>query len=101
MPQEVAARAFRPFFTTKPLGECPAWACRWCMASCGSPVVGCASSHSRHVAPRFQAIFPAHAGADIVLPEKPATARQVTGQGETVLIVDDEAPLRKLITGGA
>ena len=98
MPPEVAARAFDPFFTTKPLGEGTGLGL--------SMVHGFVRQSGGQVriqsqpacGTTVQLYFPPHAGADIVLPERPATAEPITGQGETVLIVDDEAPLRKLIT---
>jgi PAS domain S-box-containing protein len=98
MPPEVAARAFDPFFTTKPLGEGTGLGLSmvhgFVRQSGGQVRIWSQLARGTTV----QLYFPPHAGADVVLPEKAATAEPIAGHGETVLIVDDEAPLRKLIT---
>lgn len=98
MPAGVVARAFDPFFTTKPIGEGTGLGL--------SMVYGFARQSSGHARIRSRVgtgtticlYLPRHLGRapteTVQGVEQPATA---LGHGETVLIVDDEAPVRGLM----
>lgn len=94
IPPEVLERIFDPFFTTKPLGKGTGLGL--------STVLGIARSHGGCVnvvtemnrGTTFQVYFPAHPeGQTEAAPPQPVAVP--TGQGETILVVDDEAGIRK------
>ena len=98
MSAEVMARAFDPFFTTKPLGRGTGLGL--------SMVYGFVRQSGGQVRIRSElghgttmcAYFPRHvgeAGEDEVAAAREAMAR---GDGETVLVIEDEATIRLLIT---
>jgi PAS domain S-box-containing protein len=98
MSAEVMARAFDPFFTTKPLGRGTGLGL--------SMVYGFVRQSGGQVRIRSElghgttmcAYFPRHvgeAGDDEVAAAREAMAR---GDGETVLVIEDEATIRLLIT---
>ena len=100
MPPDVIARAFEPFFTTKPVGKGTGLGL--------SQVYGFAKQSGGHVAiysepghgttvklylPRFrQADERAEHRSDLGHPERTAVPN---GQGETILVVEDEAMVRE------
>ena len=98
MAPEVAARAFDPFFTTKPIGEGTGLGL--------SMIYGFARQSGGQVRIRtapgqgttMTLYLPRHAGD--MPPEPPAAAPSPprAGQGETVLVVDDEPVIRMLVT---
>jgi PAS domain S-box-containing protein len=99
MPPEVVARAFDPFFTTKPLGEGTGLGL--------SMVYGFVRQSGGQVRIASQVgegttvhvYFPRHDGPAEVEGEAPADESTTgqTGDGETVLVVDDESIIRMLI----
>ncbi len=97
MTPEVIARAFDPFFTTKPIGQGTGSACRWCMASRGSPAAGADLFRSRpghHDVP----LLPAPFGDATENTSDIDSARATRAlAGKTVLIVDDEPTVRMLV----
>ncbi|QOY93254.1 PAS domain S-box protein [Massilia sp. UMI-21] len=96
MPPEVIARIFDPFFTTKPLGE---------GTGLGLSMVygflrqsdGHVSVHSEVGAGTTMRLYlPRYVG--VVQEEAPALARPIaSGQGETVLLIEDELALRDIV----
>ncbi len=98
MPPEVVARAFEPFFTTKPLGQGTGLGL--------SMVYGFARQSGGRTTIRSEPgrgtdvclLLPRHEGA-AEAPEGVRAPRAVprAGQGETVLVVDDEPVVRMLI----
>jgi signal transduction histidine kinase/ActR/RegA family two-component response regulator len=99
MPPEVVARAFDPFFTTKPLGEGTGLGLSMIygfMRQSGGHVQ-ISSTVGRGTAVRLY--LPRHAGAEEASPREVGSAipAQATAQG-TVLVVDDESPVRMLVS---
>ncbi len=99
MPPEVVARAFEPFFTTKPLGEGTGLGL--------SMIYGFARQSGGQVRINSEVgagttvclYLPRHRG--VVEADTPSADRRPLAQaedGETVLIVDDEATVRMLVT---
>lgn len=99
MPPEVVARAFDPFFTTKPLGEGTGLGL--------SMVYGFVRQSGGHVRIASQAgegttvhvYFPRHQGPAEVDGDAASGVQGAPGMGdgETVLVIDDEAIVRMLI----
>lgn len=99
MSVEVAAKAFEPFFTTKPVGEGTGLGL--------SMIYGFARQSGGQIRIRSEANqgttvclqLPRHAreieAAQFLAPVSDAT---LVGQGETVLVVDDESSVRMLVT---
>ncbi|MFO0584937.1 MAG: ATP-binding protein [Anaeromyxobacter sp.] len=96
MSPEVAARAFDPFFTTKPSGKGTGLGL--------ATVYGIIRQHNGTItvrtAPgkgtRFDIVLPVAEKAPAPVIEAPAE-RPTTGQGETVLVVDDEELVRTAV----
>ena len=98
MSAEVMARAFDPFFTTKPLGHGTGLGLSmvygFVRQSGGQVRIHSELGHGTTMC----AYFPRHvgeAGEDEVAAAREAMAR---GDGETVLVIEDEATIRLLIT---
>jgi len=99
MRPEIVARAFEPFFTTKPLGEGTGLGL--------SMIHGFARQSGGHVRIYSEVgegttvclYLPRHYG-DVGIDEAAQRAAEVAraGQGETVLVVDDEPSVRMLVT---
>ena len=98
MPPEVAAHAFDPFFTTKPIGEGTGLGL--------SMIYGFAKQSGGHARIYSETgkgttvciYLPRYIGADVestVTPESPPP--DVRGQGQVILIVDDEASVRLFV----
>ena len=93
MDEETLSRIFDPFYTTKFAGRGLGM----------SAVVGIVRGHNGAMTVRsrpgmgttFRLLFPAVNSAPVQIASKPEPVSQVTGHG-TVLVVDDEAPLREL-----
>jgi CheY-like chemotaxis protein len=99
MPPEVVARAFEPFFTTKPMGEGTGLGLSM-IYGFARQSGGQVRIHSEVGAGTTVCLYlPRHRGA--AEPDTPAADRRPLAQaeaGETVLIVDDEATVRMLVT---
>ena len=97
MPPEVIARAFDPFFTTKPIGQGTGLGL--------SMIYGFARQSNGHVAihsevgrgTTMRLDLPRHAGSGEVAATTEIAEALPTGQGETVLVVDDEDTVRMLV----
>jgi PAS domain S-box-containing protein len=93
MPREVQARIFEPFFTTKPVGSGTGLGL--------STVLATAQRHGGSV--RYDSVVGVGTTFELFLPvaansvtETPAP-RLARSDGEVVLIVDDEAPVRRAV----
>ena len=97
MPPEVVARVFEPFFTTKPAGQ---------GTGLGLAVVeGIVRQSGGHVTvhstvgegTRFEVLLPR---AEVTVPDQVTVPveRRGNGAGLTVLLIEDEAALRKVVT---
>jgi PAS domain S-box-containing protein len=101
MPQDIIEKAFDPFFTTKPTGQGTGLGL--------SMVYGFVKQSEGHVriyseigqGTTFKIYLPRHRGradaSDSITPDNP-TAELRAEIGETVLVVDDEATVRMLVT---
>lgn len=93
IPPEIVERIFEPFFTTKELGKGTGLGL--------STVIGIVKSHGGHVSvysevgkgTQFKVFLPAMQAT-----ETPAVEdlEALTGEGELILVVDDEAPIREI-----
>jgi CheY-like chemotaxis protein len=100
MPPDIVAKAFDPFFTTKPIGQGTGLGL--------SMLYGFIKQSEGHVriysepgdGTTFRLYLPRHRGswANTVSAAEPAQAMPHAEAGETVLVVDDEATLRMLVT---
>jgi signal transduction histidine kinase/CheY-like chemotaxis protein len=99
MSPEVAARAFEPFFTTKPVGEGTGLGL--------SMIYGFARQSGGQIRIRSEVSqgttvclqLPRHErGVEASPPPSPVSDGALAGQGETVLVVDDESSVRMLVT---
>jgi PAS domain S-box-containing protein len=95
MPKEVAARAFEPFFTTKPKGEGTGLGLATVYGIVKQAGGDVRIYSEPGVGTTFHVLLPATDEPD---PEPEETIREVTrlGQGETVLVVEDEPAIREL-----
>jgi PAS domain S-box-containing protein len=94
MDADVAQRAFEPFFTTKPKGEGTGLG----LATVYGIVTDAGGHISLYSEPDIGTSVKIHlppSSAAVGLPPAPATATPV-GRGETVLVVEDEADVRRM-----
>jgi PAS domain S-box-containing protein len=97
MSPDIVSRAFDPFFTTKPLGEGTGLGL--------SMIYGFARQSGGQVridskvgnGATVSLYLPRYAGADEDVDDPPALQRGDHGEGETVLVIDDEPTVRMLI----
>ncbi|CAN5333221.1 PAS domain-containing protein [soil metagenome] len=97
MPAEVIARAFDPFFTTKPMGEGTGLGLSMVygfVRQSGGQVkvdseVGCGTT--------MRVFLPRYNGATETMPIKFNTPEASTGEGQKILLIDDEAAVRMLV----
>ena len=99
MSPEVAARAFDPFFTTKPIGQGTGLGLSMIFGFIKQSG-GYVRLHSEPGAgTTIRLHLPRHAGpAQHIVPAAPLTASVPALHSSTVLVVDDEAPLRAILT---
>lgn len=99
MSAEVAAKAFEPFFTTKPVGEGTGLGLSmiYGFARQSGGQIRIHSEVDRGTTVCLQ--LPRHE-RELELPEPalPVSRAALTGQGEAVLVVDDESSVRMLVT---
>jgi len=97
MDEPTRARVFEPFFTTKPPGK---------GTGLGLAIVyGIVQQNDGHIlvesAPgrgtRFEILFPVHEGVPGVVETTAPSPGDVASPGRTILLAEDEEPLRKLI----
>ncbi len=102
MPPEVVARAFEPFFTTKPQGKGTGLGL--------SMLYGFVQQSGGHVridsdvgsGTTVRILLPRHDGEGalpIRLSDSPAALPDRAESGKTVVVIEDEAPIRKMIAG--
>jgi PAS domain S-box-containing protein len=99
MSRDVVQRAFEPFFTTKPLGMGTGLGLSmiygFVRQSGGQPHIASMPG----IGTKVSLYLPRHAGqAELAHQTDPAFAKPPLSQGKTVLVVDDEATLRMLMT---
>jgi two-component system, cell cycle sensor histidine kinase and response regulator CckA len=96
IPPEIVQRIFEPFFTTKPVGKGTGLGL--------ATVYGIVKQHQGWVevdsqlgkGTTFRIYFP-HINEEQVEAEKPTTQIAVRGGDETILLVEDEKPVRELV----
>jgi PAS domain S-box-containing protein len=96
MPPEVAARAFEPFFTTKPKGKGTGLG----LATTYGTITQLGGSIKIHSEPELGTTLCVYLPLSEQPSDPPATkpaAEPPRGQGQTVLAVDDEAAIRRLV----
>jgi len=97
MTPEVIARAFDPFFTTKPLGEGTGLGLSmvygFVRQSGGQARIYSEPGHGT----KLCLYLPRYAGTDEVVEPAATSRRPQRGEGETVLVVDDEPTVRMLV----
>ncbi|MGA2243915.1 MAG: response regulator [Verrucomicrobiota bacterium] len=97
MGRETLARIYEPFFTTKKIGEGTGLGL--------SVVFGIIQEHNGHIechsevgqGTTFQIYLPAVLQRENQITAEPATVSKLPGGTETILVVDDEAPIRRLL----
>jgi PAS domain S-box-containing protein len=96
MDADVAAHAFDPFFTTKPLGHGSGLglATVYGVVSDAGGTIGLTSAPGAGSTFAIRLPVPAEV---VGAPEAPAISSPAIGNGETVLVVEDQVPVRKVI----
>lgn len=99
MTADVLSRVFDPFFTTKPLGQGTGLGLSmvYGFARQSGGTVSIASSPGKGT--RVSIYLPRYSEALAPVPEEPPVAMaQPTAQGECILLIDDEAAIRELVS---
>ena len=97
MDAETAARIFEPFFTTKEVGKGTGLGLSTVYGIVEQSGGAVTVTSSPGAGAKFQVYLPVcRASEPQVVAEKPAAPR--TGRQETILLVEDEPPLRKLVS---
>jgi PAS domain S-box-containing protein len=98
MTADVIARAFDPFFTTKPIGEGTGLGLSmvygFVRQSGGQARIQSEPGHGA----KISLYLPRYMGGDQIFQQQPAAQKAQHGNGETVLLVDDERSVRMLVT---
>jgi PAS domain S-box-containing protein len=97
MTADVIARAFDPFFTTKPIGEGTGLGLSmvygFARQSGGQARIQSEPGHGAKVS----LYLPRYLGGDKIFQQSPTAQKSRRGNGETVLVVDDEPSVRMLV----
>ncbi len=96
MPPDVAAHAFDPFFTTKVLGHGSGLGLATVYGLVSDAGGTIALTSTLGVGSTFTIRLPVAAGVTMV-PTTPVTSAPATGDGESVLVVEDQVPVRRVI----
>jgi PAS domain S-box-containing protein len=94
---EVRERIFEPFFTTKGLGQGTGLGLSTTQAIVKSHGGFITVDSEPGRGSRFKVFFPAQLEAATAPEPETVDGRLPRGKGETVLVVDDEAPIRKIV----
>lgn len=95
IPKDVQERIFDPFYTTKPVGKGTGLGLSTVLAITKSHK-GFLSLHSEvRNGTQFRIYFPRHIPDEDEIKTETATPVRMRGNGETILLVDDEAMIRK------
>ena len=98
MPEEVAAKAFDPFFTTKPIGQGTGLGLSMIYGFARQTGGHATLSSELGVGTTVKIFLPRFTGvAEVEAFAGPFAPTRATGEGQTVLVVEDEISVRQLI----
>jgi PAS domain S-box-containing protein len=98
MSEDVIARAFDPFFTTKPIGEGTGLGLSMVYGFVRQSGGQARIDSQPGQGTKISLYLPRHDGAEKMFEPQPGAEQARRGEGETVLVVDDEESVRDLVT---